>query len=319
VNRPLRVGQRVALEAGMMCRKCSYCLQGRYNLCTAMSFRSSAKTFPHADGTLQSHLNHPVSLMHPIPDCVSFSLAAMAEPLSVILQATRRARMIVDKFHTIENPVRPTIAIFGAGTIGLLAAALAKSPLYPLQASRIILFDINEARLQYASEHGFVKSSDTYLLPLPNRDLVMSWSTEERVQYARDNINTALEQLDLSQGVDCVYECTGAEPCIQMGIFAARPGGRVLTIGMGSTTMAIPLLSAATREVDLIGVFRYANTYAEAIELLSKCEQLCRKLEKLVTHRFALEQTTEAFELLGRGICPDGKVVLKVMVGPDSS
>jgi hypothetical protein len=34
---------------------------------------------------------------------------------------------------------------------------------------------------------------------------------------------------------------------------------------------------------------------------------------------FALEQTTEAFELLGRGICPDGKVVLKVMVGPDSS
>jgi L-iditol 2-dehydrogenase len=270
-----------------------------------MSFRSSAKTFPHADGTLQSHLNHPVSLMHPIPDCVSFSLAAMAEPLSVILQATRRARMIVDKFHTIENPVRPTIAIFGAGTIGLLAAALAKSPLYPLQASRIILFDINEARLQYASEHGFVKSSDTYLLPLPNRDLVMSWSTEERVQYARDNINTALEQLDLSQGVDCVYECTGAEPCIQMGIFvslypfspvvlvlktrqilqAARPGGRVLTIGMGSTTMAIPLLSAATREVDLIGVFRYANTYAEAIELLSKCEQLCRKLEKLVTHR----------------------------------
>ena len=184
-----------------------------------MSFRSSAKTFPHADGTLQSHLNHPVSLLHPIPDSVTFSLAALAEPLSVIIHATRRARMIVDDFHTPSNPIRPTIAIFGAGTIGLLAAALAKSPQYSLQASRVLLLDINAARLQYASEHGFVKSADTYLLPLPKRELVASWSTEEKIQHARETITAALQELGVDDGVDCVYECTGAEPCIQMGIF----------------------------------------------------------------------------------------------------
>lgn len=299
---------RVAIEAGMMCRNCKYCSSGRYNLCRTLSFRSSAKTFPHADGTLQSHLNHPVSLLHPITEEMSYSLAAIAEPLSVILHATRRARVFDESVHSPSKPVRPTIAIFGAGTIGLLAAALSKTSLYPIQAARILLFDINPTRLAYASEHGFVEPQDTYLLPLPKRELVASWSTEQKLDNARENITSALRQFNLEDGVDCVYECTGAEPCIQMGIFvstslfsssidgtpctkpipflkAAKPGGRVLTIGMGTTSMTIPLLTAATREVDLLGVFRYANTYPEAIGLMSNCPETKYKLEKLITHR----------------------------------
>ncbi|THG97358.1 hypothetical protein EW145_g7633, partial [Phellinidium pouzarii] len=87
----LRVGQRVAIECGLMCNNCDYCKSGRYNLCKGMRFCSSAKTFPHLDGTLQERMNHPASLLYPIPDNVSFEQAALAEPLSVLLHASRRA------------------------------------------------------------------------------------------------------------------------------------------------------------------------------------------------------------------------------------
>lgn len=61
----LHVGQRVAIEAGIKCGACAYCARGRYNLCKNMRFASSAKTFPHLDGTLQERMNHPASCVHP--------------------------------------------------------------------------------------------------------------------------------------------------------------------------------------------------------------------------------------------------------------
>ena len=61
----LRVGQRVAIEAGIMCNECEFCKKGRYNLCKSMRFCSSAKTYPHLDGTLQERMNHPARLLHP--------------------------------------------------------------------------------------------------------------------------------------------------------------------------------------------------------------------------------------------------------------
>lgn len=60
-----KLGQRVAIEAGIMCNDCDYCEKGRYNLCKGMRFCSSAKTYPHLDGTLQDRMNHPAQLLHP--------------------------------------------------------------------------------------------------------------------------------------------------------------------------------------------------------------------------------------------------------------
>src|SRR5712691_75750 len=61
----LVLGQRVAIEAGVMCNSCTYCSKGRYNLCKSLRFASSAKTFPHLDGTLQECMNHPAHVLHP--------------------------------------------------------------------------------------------------------------------------------------------------------------------------------------------------------------------------------------------------------------
>lgn len=57
-------GDRVALEVGLPCENCEYCTSGRYNICRGIKFRSSAKAFPHAQGTLQERVNHPARWCH---------------------------------------------------------------------------------------------------------------------------------------------------------------------------------------------------------------------------------------------------------------
>lgn len=60
----LKPGDRVALEVGLPCESCEYCDSGRYNICRGMKFRSSAKAFPHMQGTLQERINHPARWVH---------------------------------------------------------------------------------------------------------------------------------------------------------------------------------------------------------------------------------------------------------------
>jgi len=60
----LKVGDRVALEVGLPCLECELCQTGRYNICKSLRFRSSAKSFPHFQGTLQARINHPAVYCH---------------------------------------------------------------------------------------------------------------------------------------------------------------------------------------------------------------------------------------------------------------
>ncbi|PIL23139.1 hypothetical protein GSI_14448 [Ganoderma sinense ZZ0214-1] len=288
-------GQRVAIEAGIMCNNCSYCAKGRYNLCKNMRFCSSAKTFPHSDGTLQERMNHPAHVLHPMPDSCTFEQAALAEPLSVLLHASRRAEF--------TPASRSSVLVFGVGAIGLLACALAKS----YGASRVVAIDINQARLDFALEQGFAEQ--VYCLPMADK----AKTTDEALRRAKENISAALTEFNMPDGFDIVFECTGAEPCIQMSIHAAVTGGKVMLVGMGSRNVTLPLSAAATREVDIHGSFRYAHTYPTALQLLSSGK--LPNIEKLITHRFELKDTARAFELLSRGRDEEGNPVLKVMVG----
>lgn len=109
---------------------------------------------------------------------------------------------------------------------------------------------------------------------------------------------------------EVTIECTGAEPSIQAAIYATRSGGTLVLVGLGSEMTTVPLVNAATREVDIKGVFRYCNTWPVAISML---ESKSVNVKPLVTHRFPLEKALEAFEASRKGLG------LKVMIKCDPS
>jgi len=93
-----------------------------------------------------------------------------------------------------------------------------------------------------------------------------------------------------------------------------------MLVGMGHPIQTIPLGAAALREVDIVGVFRYANTYAESIEIVQAGLKSPDgpDFSKLVTHRFkGLANASKAFEMAGKTKDDEGKLVLKVVI--DSS
>jgi L-iditol 2-dehydrogenase len=300
----LKPGDNVALEVGLPCGICELCKQGRYNICLEMKFRSSAKSFPHAQGTLQERINHPANFCHKLPKELSLDMGALLEPLSVAIHGNRRAQL------------RPgaKVLVFGAGAVGLLVAAVARMQ---VEDCEVVIADIDAGRVDFAVKNGFAHGG--FCVPLKSAK-----SLEEQLTLAQ---GTAKEigKCEIGGGtlgqVDAVFECTGVPSCLQAAIYAANAGGRIMLIGMGTPIQTLPISAAALREVDIIGVFRYANTYPTGIELLQRAEALRKtgqdvpRFDKLVTHRYiGFEQIEDAFRMAGKTVDEKGNLVLKVVV-----
>jgi L-iditol 2-dehydrogenase len=83
------------------------------------------------------------------------------------------------------------------------------------------------------------------------------------------------------------------ESSIAAAIWAVKFGGKVFVIGVGKNEIQIPFMRASVREVDLQFQYRYSNTWPRAIRLI---ENGVINLDRLVTHRFPLEDALKAFE-----------------------
>lgn len=252
--RGLQPGDRVAIEPGYTCRRCEFCRSGHYNLCPDVVFLAA----PPVDGAFCEYITWPADFLFPLPDCMSMDEGAMIEPLSVGLHAARRAGVRAGD----------SVAVFGAGAIGLCALQAARAH----GATTIIVSDIVPLRLELAGRLG---------------------ATE--VLNASDvDVEAAIMDLTGGRGVDVAIECAGAVPTIQMALRVTRRAGRVQLVGMpAETDPQIPLYRLINRELDVSGLFRYAGCYPPAIELVAAGRV---DVASLVTHHFPLEQTVAAMQ-----------------------
>ncbi len=67
---------------------------------------------------------------------------------------------------------------------------------------------------------------------------------------------------------DVTLDCVGFESTLRSALLVTKNGGKVGLVGMGQVEMKLPMAEASQKEIDVIGVFRYANTYPTAIELI---------------------------------------------------
>jgi L-iditol 2-dehydrogenase len=84
---------------------------------------------------------------------------------------------------------------------------------------------------------------------------------------------------------------------------------------MGTPIQTLPISAAALREVDLVGVFRYADTYSKGVDIISNREAEDPDYGALVTHTFKrLDNAEKAFDMAGRTMDEEGRLVIKVVL-----
>ncbi|KNG45437.1 d-xylulose reductase a protein [Stemphylium lycopersici] len=264
----LQVGDRVAIEPGVPCRRCDYCRSGAYNLCNDTIFAAT----PPWDGTLAKYYTVASDYCYKIPDHMNMEEAAMVEPVSVAVQICKVADLRANQ----------TVVVFGAGPIGVLSQAVAKAS----GAKKVIAVDISQARLDFAKAYA----ADGVFLPPRAKEEADTVAHSESIAAA------IKEQFSLGEGADIVLECTGAEPCIQAGINVAKKGGTYVQAGMGKENVVFPITTACIRALTIKGSIRYSvGCYPNAIDLVASGKVDVRKL---ITNRFKFEDAEKAFELV---------------------
>jgi len=253
-------GARVAIEPGYTCRKCFYCKTGRYNLCPDVTFMAT----PPVDGSFCEYVVWPEDFVFPLPDELTFEDGAMMEPFSCGLWAVHRGGV----------QSGDCIVVFGAGPIGLMtlqAAAIAG-------ATTLIAVDINDFRLEFAKRLGA-----THVIDAREGDAL------DKVFAITREIHPGFPE---RKGVDVAFETAGALETTRNTLAAARRGGVAVLVGLPPESMVeLDIAGAASKEIDIRGMFRYANQYPAAIAFAAQGRADVRSP---VTHHFPLEQAEDA-------------------------
>jgi len=232
---------------------------------------------PPTRGALQEFICHPAHLVNSVPDALTDADVAQLEPLAVGIHAAERTRVGLGE----------TVAVFGCGPVGLFTIQAARAA----GASRVFATDILDYRIEYARKLG--------------ADEVMNASSGGVAEWVMD--------LTGGRGADVTIDCAGEQDTVDHCVEGARAGGRVGLVGSPSGDRLAYLAHIARRkELDVLNVRRSRFGIERALPM-ALGGQL--DLRTMVTHRFSLEETGKAFDILER--YADG--VVKAMIAVSDS
>jgi 2-desacetyl-2-hydroxyethyl bacteriochlorophyllide A dehydrogenase len=253
----LRAGDAVAVEGVSCCGVCRYCASGDYQLCTMMGI--VGMTIP---GGFAEYLQIPARHCFPVPAGVDFPTAALTEPLAVAVHGVRLARLEIGQ----------RVLVLGAGTIGLMAILAARAG----GAGEILA----TARRPQQREAALALGAD-------------------RVFDSADE--TALLGEAIAGPVDVVIETVGGRAdTLDTAVATARPGGAICLLGAFTGNPSFPALFILAKELKILGskVYGRAGARAEydiALDILQRQGKAIA--ERLITHRFPLDDIARAFEV----------------------
>ncbi|WP_421697859.1 NAD(P)-dependent alcohol dehydrogenase [Ancylobacter sp.] len=267
----LKVGDRVCMEPGVPNMNSRATKLGIYNVDPDVRFWAT----PPIHGVLTPEVVHPAAFTYKLPANVSFAEGAMVEPFAVGLQAATRARI---------TPGDVAVVI-GCGPIGIMTALAALAG----GCSRVYISDLSAPKLAIAGQYPGVHPVNITERPLAE---VVAEETE-------------------GWGADVVFEASGS-PRAYEGIFdIVRPGGTLVLIGMPVETTKFDVAAAIIKEARIETVFRYANNFDRAVNLIASGKV---DLKPLISETFDFARSIEAFDRAAKGLPTDVKLQI-VMPG----
>lgn len=249
-----KVGDRVSAYPLISCGHCFACETGIPHVCQTLKLIGI-----DVDGGIAEYVTCDESVLFKIDDSVSDKAASVIEPLAVIIRTVHQA-----DFKALDSAV-----VVGAGPIGILTGIVLKH----LGASKIIISDIDELRLDMCKEFGFETVN------VKNDDLI-------------DYVNNATNGV----GVDVVFECSGSEVAALEMTKLCRIGGTICLTGVHKVPHAVNLQDVNFKEQTLIGSRVY--TLREFGQAVAFAKEIAPELEKIVTHIVPLTESTKVFDLI---------------------
>tara|TARA_R110002050_G_scaffold67924_1_gene147286 strand:- start:108612 stop:109649 length:1038 start_codon:yes stop_codon:yes gene_type:complete len=252
----LKKGTRVSINPSRPCKTCIHCKAGKQNLCPSMKYLGSASVFPHLNGGFSEYIKIPAENCVPLKDFISYEMAALLEPLSVVLHALTIAGDLKGK----------SVLVTGAGTIGQLCHMAAN--LYTSQP--VVITDIRTAALEKATEIGVTAA----LNPLKP-------GFEEELFSLTPN------------GFDILLEASGASTILTNTVKFMKKGGKIVQLGMHHDNAEFPFSAFMKNELTFQPSFRFNQEYTLALKLL---EEQKIDLTKIITNRFPFDEIPEAMK-----------------------
>ena len=212
-----------------------------------------------AEGCLAEYIVMPAECCYPVKAGTSFEQAALVEPLSIGIYAAKLCGVVKGT----------KTAILGAGCIGLSAVVAAKAR----GVGKIYVTDRIDARLNAARKAGagWIGNPD-------KEDIVAAISKQEPLL------------------LDAVFECCGQQEALDQAIKLLKPGGKLMIVGIPETDrVSFSIDTIRRKEICIQNVRRQNECVQPAIDMIESGKV---NLDFMVTHRFPLERTQEAFDVV---------------------
>ena len=262
-----KVGDEVIVDPYLYCGHCYPCSIKRTNCCTSLHVLGV-----HVDGGMAEYFAHPADMLVKMPDNMDWILAAMAEPLTISLHGVHRGSLKAGEWT----------AIYGAGTIGVLAGMAAEA-----YGAHAIVIDIVQERLDFAKSVGI----------------------EHVINSAKEDVVAKVMELTNGDGAQLVMECTGANPCIRQTLDIVSNAGRITLTGWPHKETSLPTDVFTKKELDIRGARTSAGEFEEAIELITSGRV---DIRKILTKTVKIEEAPETIIDIEKNPGNYLKVVVKV-------
>lgn len=213
-------------------------------------------TYRNGDGAMAQYITIEEPYVYKLPEHLSYDAGALIEPLSVAVHAVRRA----------DIKLGDKVLVIGAGAIGILIAALCKKD----GATEVAIVDYSQKRLNMALNLGATTA----------------------INASEKDVYEVVKELTDGVGMDKTFECVGREATFNEAMMSLRKNGLATIIGIfENPNISIPATRFITHEIKVQGSQGYCWDFPVALEMSKEID-----IEKLITHRFKLEDLNQAFE-----------------------